>query len=824
MTVITADGTKTTVPRQMAAQAAHNGWHEQYPARTLPETWPATEQSRDQVLALIGVPSMQAEGRHTWLARKRGAEVILRWLETFPGATWQDRWLACPAALQQSGSGWHDEIIEWSRAEMHRVSRKPDLSAGMLTLLTLDVIRPSLDWLITRRSRRLRETMAEFRDPKGYADLADVASSDDWNSRVGYDARGTIARILAAKGGTVRDITVGDCLELRDAQMSLQSRSVRSASLFYSWLRDLSLFPPDAPPNLRHISVRTGQRTPAQLIDRYQIQNEPIRDLLVSYLSERQVAMDYTSLDDLSRCLGLNFWADLEKHHPGIDSLHLTPETAAAWKQRFRTTVDRKRLPDGNVVEYERPRLSFVPVLTKIRAFYLDIAQWAADDPARWGQWAVPCPIRESEVSHKKHERQQKARSRERTRERMPVLPLLIRTASQHAEESRARLEAVREAPAGGSFTVLGETFTKTTSTRQADPNNTTVAYDSTGRRRYLGSEENRAFWTWAVVEFLRHSGVRIEEMLESSHHSITQYKLPTTGEIVPLLQIAPSKTDEERVLLVSPEFADVLSVIVRRVSNDSGAIPLVSAYDKQEKVWNPPMPLLFQWTVSGENLSISPTTIRKALNDVLAATGLTDSTGKPLRYQPHDFRRLFVTDAIMSGLPPHIAQIVCGHRNLNTTMGYHAIYPADAIEAHHAFIARRRSLRPSEEYRTPTSEEWDAFLAHFEKRKLSIGTCARAFGTDCIHEHACLKCPMLRPEHSQRPRLVEIRDNLLDRIVEAEREGWLGELEKLHTRLAGAENKLTQLDEEAARQAKVADLGMPSFDQIAIRTVADQS
>lgn len=819
---MTADRAETAVPRPTTAQVAHDGRREKYPARSLPETWPATERSRDQALALIRVPPTHAEGHHTWGARKRGAEAILQWLETFPGATWQDRWMACPAPRHQDGSGWHDEVIEWSRTGMSRVSRKTELSAGMLILLTLDVIRPSLDWLIIRRSRRIREMMAEHRDPKGYADLAEAAGPDGWTSRIGYDARGAIARILAAKGGTVRDITVGDCLEFRDAQKKFQS-SARSVSLFYSWLRDLDLFPPDAPPNLRHISVRAGQLTPAQLIDRYQIQNEPVRDLLVSYLAERQVSLDYTSLDDLTRAIGLNFWADLEKHHPGIDSLHLTPEVAAAWKQRLRTKTSRKRLPDGTVIEYGSPRLSFVPLLTKVRAFYLDIAQWAADDPARWGQWAVPCPIREAETSHKKHDRQQKARSRERTRERMPILPLLIRTASQRAEEAWARLEAVRQAPAGGSFTVLGETFTKTSSSRWANPDSTTRAYDSTGRRRHLNSEENRAFWAWAAVEFLRHSGVRIEEMLESSHHSITQYKLPTTGEIVPLLQIAPSKTDEERVLLVSPEFADVLSTIVTRVRDESGAIPLVSSYDQQEKVWNPPMPLLFQSAIGGQNLLVSASTIRRSLNDLLEDIGLTDSTGKPLRYQPHDFRRLFVTDAIMSGLPPHIAQVVCGHRNLNTTMGYNAIYPADAIEAHHAFIARRRALRPSEEYRTPTSEEWDAFLAHFEKRKLSVGTCARAFGTDCIHEHACLRCPMLRPEHAQRPRLVEIRDNLLDRIVEAEREGWLGELEKLHNRLAGAENKLSQLDEEAARQAKVVDLEMPSFGQIAVQTIADQ-
>ncbi|MER6105195.1 site-specific integrase [Streptomyces sp. NPDC001832] len=140
--------------------------------------------------------------------------------------------------------------------------------------------------------------------------------------------------------------------------------------------------------------------------------------------------------------------------------------------------------------------------------------------------------------------------------------------------------------------------------------------------------------------------------------------------------------------------------------------------------------------------------------------TNLTDSAGQPLDFSPHDFRRIFITDAIRSGLPPHIAQVIAGHTNINTTMGYNAIYPSEAIEAHRAFIARRRSLRPSEEYRTPTNEEWDAFLGHFERRKLSIGICARAFGPPCIHEHACIRCSMLRPDPAQRHRLVEIRDD----------------------------------------------------------------
>ncbi len=151
--------------------------------------------------------------------------------------------------------------------------------------------------------------------------------------------------------------------------------------------------------------------------------------------------------------------------------------------------------------------------------------------------------------------------------------------------------------------------------------------------------------------------------------------------------------------------------------------------------------------------------------------------------------------------------------------MGYKAIYPVETIEAHRAFIARRRATRPSEEYRTPTDEEWDAFLAHFEKRKVSIGTCARAFGSPCVHEHACVRCSLLRPDPAQRARLEEIRDNLIARIAEAEREGWLGEVEGLQVSLAGAQDKLAQLDELAARRATV-HLSMPTFADVASRTV----
>ncbi|MCZ0991635.1 hypothetical protein [Streptomyces diastatochromogenes] len=43
----------------------------------------------------------------------------------------------------------------------------------------------------------------------------------------------------------------------------------------------------------------------------------------------------------------------------------------------------------------------------------------------------------------------------------------------------------------------------------------------------------------------------------------------------------------------------------------------------------------------------------------------------------------------------------------------------------------------------------------------------------------------------AERQRLEEIRNNLRDRITEAEREGWLGEAEGLRVSLAAAEKKI---------------------------------
>ena len=800
------------------------GLSRRFPPRAPGEDWPATGHRRGHVLArLFGAPF--AGGRDKLQSSRRiGLTKLVHWLEAQPGRTWQDRWVASGADAA-GNLAWRELAASWLRGTgWASANPRTDfiaLGRGVLPLICGDVIRPSLGWLLTPETpKNLAAEMARSRDPGGFAALATLARTDPASAATKDLAVRRIAVILAAKGGTIAGITVGDCLELLAALAAASGGG--TSPYFYQLLHALGTFPPAAPPTVRAFKT-PGQLTVEQLVDRYPIACQPVRALIIDYLHERQPAVDHATLRSLSRALAGLFWRDLEVHHPGIGSLRLEPGVAAAWKQRVTVKTARATGPAGQLTESVVPRHDGMNTLAMVRAFYLDIAQWAAEDPARWGPWAVPCPIRDEEMSRKKERSHRKSRMDQRTRERLPVLPVLVAAVDAARTAAAALLQAAQATAPGGMFTAAGQTLRRAVPAKTGASAKIWAEDPATGKRRDLTFDEHRAFWAWAAVEVLHLTGIRIEELAELSHHSFVQYRLPATGELVPLLQIAPSKTDTERLLVIAPELADVLSAIICRIRRDDGTVPLVVAYDIHERVWNPPMPLLFQRQIGIEHRPIPIHGIRRLLNAALAGTGLTDASGKPLIFTPHDFRRLFITEAVLNGMPPHIAQLVAGHAGISATMGYKAVYPEEVINAHRAFIARRRATRPSEEYRVPTDAEWDEFLGHFERRRVALGDCGRAWGTSCPHEHSCVRCPLLRVDPAQRGRLEGIRDNLTARISEAEREGWAGEAEGLKISLDAARHKLAQLDQRARRAATV-HLGMPGLADTAGRILTTPS
>ncbi len=683
-------------------------------------SWPQTQASREQVTARMLDLAGQAGGSlplHRMSVRR-----LLDWLEGMPGSTWQQRWKASGA--EQAGKDWAAPLAGSGR----RGGGTADLAvakAGMMLLLAGQVIRPGLEWLLEQYYFKTLTFAFTTIDPAGL-DVLHRAHAARGASGSFTTARNVIARIMLCKGGPVTGITAGDCAWYWRTRREC-GKTMNEGGLFYALLFETGAFGPDAPPNLM-AATRRGQLSCAGLIDRYRIECGPVRDLLVDYLAVRRPAVDYTSLDNLARNLGMLFWRDLELHHPGISSLHLPSEVAAAWKLRLQVISHDPRRAG-------RQRKVPENTLMHVRAFYADLAAWAAEDPVRWGRFAAPSPVRASEITFTKIRRHRKAAMDQRTRTLAPVLPALVRQVRADLDAARQRLRAATQVRNGQEFTAAGATW------RRHDAVNGSgriYATGAGGRRLDLAGDEERAFWTWASVEVLRHTGVRIEEMLELTHHSFCAYTLPTTGEVVPMLQVAPSKTDSERLLLVSPELGEVLAEVINRVRGTAPALPLTARWDGFERRWSPLMPFLFQRPDGGVHKPVTRKFVAAALDRAMAAAGLTGPDGTPLRITPHDFRRIFATDALRAGLPPHIAAKILGHIDLNTTMGYAAIYPEDVITGHRAFIARRRTLRPGEEYRDLSPAEWDEFLGHFELRKVELGVCTRDFGTPCVHEHAC--------------------------------------------------------------------------------------
>ena len=429
-----------------------------FPPRPAASGWPATRQSREQVLTRLLAPPFTLDNPAGQAQRRRGLTRMLDWLGSQPGQTWQDRWIVSGA---EDSSPWRELPDRWlAGAGLTRAGSRPGygLGAGLLLLICGDVIRPGMRWLLASGSlQSMAAAMGRARDPAAFARLRRLCQTEQASPVTRDLSLRRIAIIMAAKGGLAGDITAGDCVEL--CRLADDIGGSRSRGMyFYQLLRGTGVFPAGAPATSR-MFITQGQLSPAQMLSRYAIACRPVHDLIVDYLREQQLAVDHATLRSMAHVLGKLFWRDLERHHPGIDSLRLAPEVAAGWKQRILVKTRRSVTAAGDIIETSAPRTAAAGALFTVRAFYLDIAQWAADDPARWAPWAAPCPIRDGEVPHAKELSRRKARMDQRTRERLPALPVLAAAVGEERAASAARLAAASAARPGEYFTAGGQTL-----------------------------------------------------------------------------------------------------------------------------------------------------------------------------------------------------------------------------------------------------------------------------------------------------------------------------------------------------------------------------
>jgi site-specific recombinase XerC len=731
-------------------------------------------------------------------ARRTSARAALEYLAGFPGATWQERWDASPLGQGVLPASSVMSVFEPSQT----------IGAGVRSLFCLRVVQPSV---IAMRRNKFRDYPLQFvpvqSDPllDKFIELSD-AYEGRWEQR--QRAQFDLCCLLTTHGVGLADVTPASLLhythETRAARVVLRDGKKDANQLAgtgtWNVLQAMGHFAPGTPQTMRAALLR-GQQTIEEVMDRWPIRNQEVRQLLIDYGRRRSVDADYSTVTGLLLLLAHHFWEKIERLNPDQADLRIDPEIYEHWREQINTRDDG------------RARVQVDDILIAVRSFYLDLHTWAAEEPERWAAWVAPCPIPPSGLRGVGDRRRRiNERTADRTRVRQPLLPVLVAHVEARHDHARRLLEHAAATPDGVTFTLDGRTYRRWLSPNDLkrakyDEPPVRVIDEAAGETIHVSTREEATFWEWAAVETLRHSGVRIEELTELTHLSVRQFQR-ANGEVVALLVIAPSKTDRERVIPMSAELFHVIAQIIRRHTRAGKPIPQLCRFDPHDKVWSSPLPFLFQRFRGTTHRVINTGTILRMLQRRCEAIAQHNPAFRGLSFTPHDFRRIFATELVNSGLPIHIGAALLGHLNIQTTRGYVAVFDEDVVRHYQEYLHHRRTHRPEDEYRSATAEEWTEFEEHFDKRRVELGSCARPYGTPCQHEHACIRCPMLHVNPKMIGRLDELEHDLIARRQRAENENWRGEIEGLDLTLTFLRTKR----EEAQRLARrpLVQLGIP--------------
>jgi hypothetical protein len=535
--------------------------------------------------------------------RARGARFLLEHLAGFPGSAWQQRWEA--SGLNERGRPV--TAVRGKQAE------RDEICVGTACLFSLRVIRPSLQALRSTRFLRYGERfLTAQRDPLLEEFWKCVQGTAVHPLHHGSALFDTTAA-LTTQGVALVDLSPEAFLhyvwESRDHGLAFKGRGETGRGQFpgqLAWqvLHDMGHFPSGTPATLR-AAVLSGRRTVQELVDRHDIRHQGVRQLLLDYLRRREPEMDYSTLDQLSRSLAGLFWAKIEALAPGQPDLRISADLYRRWREALSTHQDGRK-----------QREEFEHILRSVRSFYTDLHSWAVEEPEKWAPWVAPCPVPDGALRGViVRQRRRKERMDDRVRQRQPLLPVLVAHLEDRYHRRRALLQAATPMTGGETVTVNGRAYQRIWTgaddrrARRGGQANTRVRDLGSGEDINVTTAEDLAFWEFAAVEVLRHSGIRIEELLELTHLSIRQYQRPN-GEVIALLVIAPSKTDRERVIPMSAELFAVIAAIIRRHTQRGRPIPLIQRYDNHERRMSDPMPFLFQRHTGAVPRVISPATV----------------------------------------------------------------------------------------------------------------------------------------------------------------------------------------------------------------------
>ncbi|MCW2861974.1 MAG: integrase [Actinoallomurus sp.] len=299
-------------------------------------------------IAAVAAAHFSPSEKNLYLKR-RGMLELLGHLATFSGDTWQQRWEA-------SGHDLGDKPVADLAGDSQNLRRLLNVALGHAFAMRL--IRPSL---LGFRANKFTRYTPWFRsvaqDPRleEFCDRADrLPVSQGRRTRAKFDVCCALTVFGIDPDGLTAEAFLYYASESRKHGLADHGNAF-AGTLAWPILHEIGQFAASAPRTLR-AAVTRGQLSIEESVDRHQLRNRAVRDLLVEYLRHRSAELDYSTLQTHTNLLVKTFWKAIEQINPEQADLRLSEETFTAWKERLLI------LPNG------KPRLDIDGPLLAVRA------------------------------------------------------------------------------------------------------------------------------------------------------------------------------------------------------------------------------------------------------------------------------------------------------------------------------------------------------------------------------------------------------------------------------------------------------------------------
>ena len=279
-------------------------------------------------------------------------------------------------------------------------------------------------------------------------------------------------------------------------------------------------------------------------------------------------------------------------------------------------------------------------------------------------------------------------------------------------------------------------------------------------------------------ITVLRHTGLRIGEMLDLELDHLVDYGINGTWLRVPL-----GKLNSERSVPVDDTALEALDDwLTHRRSHRARPHPRDGHLAD------------FIFVEGGRRIGMSR--IQRGLRDAVIATGLTGADGQALRVVAHQLRHTWATELANAGMSLQALMTLLGHRSPEMTIRYARLASPTLKAAYDQAagkIARRIPIAPVGRPAMPVRVEWLA--SEMLKTRVAHGYCSRELVAEaCSYANICETCPNFAPTGDFTPAIEAQLADIHQLREDAEARGWTSESTRHQRVITSLESHLRRL------------------------------